>query len=128
VKPGSKNPKVNVAVLGASDNPEKYSYQAVKLLKEKGHKVFPVHPALKEIEGIKVYPSVRDIKEPIDTVSLYVSKTISSKIADDILGASPRRIILNPGAENPALASKAQSKGIQALSACTLVMLKTNQF
>ena len=119
---------MNVAVLGASNNPEKYSYQAVMLLKEKGHTVFPVHPMLKEIEGMKVYASIKDVPQPVDTVSLYVSKEISSKLAEDIFSKSPRRIILNPGAENPELESKAKAKSIKTLNACTLVLLRTNQF
>ena len=119
---------MNVAVVGASNNPEKYSYQAVKLLQEKGHSVFPVHQSIKEIDGIKVYPSVRDIPQPVDTVSLYVSQSISSGLAEDLFAKSPRRIIFNPGAENPELESKASEKGIKTLNACTLVMLKTNQF
>ena len=119
---------MNVAVIGASDNPERYSYQAVKLLQEHGHKVFPVHPKLKEIEGVKVYASVKEIPEAIDTLSLYVSPEISSKMAEELTGAKPRRIIFNPGAENPALEEAAQKKGLQTLEACTLVMLRTGQF
>ncbi len=119
---------MNVAVLGASDNPEKYSYRAVKLLKEKGHTVFPIHDQIKEIEGIKVYPSIKDVPYEIDTISLYVSKEISSKIGDEILKKKPGRIIFNPGAENPELEAKAESQQIETLNACTLVMLKTGQF
>jgi len=126
--PRRSNVLVNVVVLGASDNPEKYSYLAVKFLKENGHTVFPVHPALKEIEGFKVYPSIKDIAGPIDTVSLYVSEEVSSKLAGDILSKFPKRIIFNPGAENPDLESKACQKGIRTLNACTLTMLKTHQF
>jgi uncharacterized protein len=119
---------MNVAVIGASSNPEKYSYQAVKLLKEKGHTVFPVHPMIKEIDGIKVYPSIGNILEPVDTVSLYVSKEISSKLAEDFFKKKPRRIIFNPGAENPELEAMAAKQSIRTLNACTLVMLRTNQF
>src|ERR1700679_2824444 len=99
---------MNVAVIGASDKPERFSYQALGLLKQKGHQVFPVHQRLKAIEGMMVYPSIKDIAEPIDTVSLYVAADISSGIAADILSAKPKRIIFNPGAENPVLAQKAQ--------------------
>ena len=48
---------MNVAVIGASDNPDRYSYKAVKLLEEKGHRVFPVHPRVKIIDGEMVYPT-----------------------------------------------------------------------
>ena len=119
---------MNVAVLGASDNPEKYSYLAVKNLLAGGHKVFPVHPALKEIEGLKVYASIKDIPDPVHTVSVYVTAPVSSKLAPEILAVRPKRILFNPGAENPGLKALAEKQGIKALEACTLVLLRTNQF
>ena len=119
---------MNVVVLGASDDPEKYSHKAVVLLKEKGHAVFPVNPSLKTLEGLQVYPSISDVPQVVDTISLYVSPNVSSKIGGDILNKSPRRIIFNPGAENPELEARAKSQGITALNACTLVLLRTNQF
>ena len=60
---------MKAAVIGASNKPHRYSYQAVMLLKEKGHEVYPVHRRVKEIEGIKVYPSILDIKDFIDTTT-----------------------------------------------------------
>ncbi len=119
---------MNVAVIGASDKKDRYSYKALMLLKEKGHTVFPVHQRLRKIEGIKVYSSIKNIKEPIDTISLYVSESVSGAIIDDILSKSPKRIIFSPGAENPELKRKAREKGIVAIDACTIVMLNTGQF
>lgn len=120
--------KQNVAVLGASNNPERYSYQAVKLLAEKGHQVYPVHPRLTEIEGVKVYPSLGPIDAQLDTISIYVNPEISSQMIDEILAAKPRRVITNPGTENPLLKSKLEDAGVEVLEACTLVMLRTGQF
>jgi len=119
---------MNVAVIGASDKPERFSYQALALLKQKGHKAFPVHQRLKNIDGMTVYPSIKDINEPIDTVSLYVAADISTAIASDILGIKPKRIIFNPGAENPDMAKKAQAQGIATMDNCTLVMLRSGIF
>jgi uncharacterized protein len=119
---------MNVAVIGASDKPERFSYQALILLKEKGHEVFPVHQRLKTINGMTVYPSIKDITGPIDTVSLYVAPDISSKLAADILGVKPKRIIFNPGAENPDLTQKAKAHGIKTIDDCTLVMLRASTF
>lgn len=119
---------MNVAVIGASDNPERYSYKALKLLQEKGHTVFPVHQRIRLIDGVSVFSSVKDIPQHIDTLTLYVAADISSVLADDILAQKPRRIIFNPGAENPALAARASQEGIKTLEACTLVLLRTGQF
>jgi uncharacterized protein len=119
---------MNVAVIGASNKPERYSYLAVKNLIEKGHKVFPIHPALDEVLGIKVYPSVKDIKESIDTITLYISPEASNSITEDIIKINPKRIIFNPGAENRSLLETAKNNGIDVIEACTLVMLKTGSF
>ena len=119
---------MKVVIIGASDKPNRYSYQALMLLKEKGHEVFPVHQRIKEIEGIKVFSSIRDIEDEIDTVTMYVGKKISDMIIDDIIEKEPKRIIFNPGAENKDLECQAGKKDIKTMNACTLVMLKTGQF
>ena len=119
---------MNVVVLGASDNPERYSYKAVALLQEKKHRVFPVHPKVLEILGVKVSPSLKDIQEPIHTVSVYLSSAVSSALKEEIISCKPKRVIFNPGAENPELEKDLIASGITVLEACTLVMLSTGQF
>ncbi len=117
-----------VVVLGASDKPDRYSYKALKLLQEHGHKVIPVHPKLQEIEGTKVANSLSSVTEKIDTLTLYVGAETSAAMQAEILALKPKRIIMNPGAENYELATSATKQGIQVLEACTLVMLKTGQY
>jgi hypothetical protein len=119
---------MNVAVIGASDKPERFSYQALVLLKQKGHKVFPVHQRIKTIDGMTVYPSIKDIADTIDTVTMYVAADISTNIAADILSKKPSRIIFNPGAENPELDLMAKAQGITTINDCTLVMLRGGSF
>jgi predicted CoA-binding protein len=119
---------MHVAVLGASDKPERYSYQAIKLLQEKGHSPLPVHPALAEVLGVPVYPSLEAIGGAVDTVTVYLSAENSSKVAPALLASGARRVIFNPGAENPALAAQLRAAGIETVEACTLVLLRTGQF
>ena len=119
---------MNVVVLGASDNPERFSNQAVHMLQDKGHTVFPVHPKLDVIDGISVFSSLTEIPKPIDTISLYLSKANSDRIAEDIVACNFRRLMVNPGAENPALEEQLQAKGVEIVRACTLVMLGSGQF
>lgn len=119
---------MNVAVLGASRKPERYSCKAVKLLAEKGHTPFPIHPAVPDIDGIRAYKKLSEISEPIDTVTVYLSQKNSDRIADDILHCAAKQVIFNPGAENPGLARKLEDKGMEVVHACTLVLLKTGQF
>lgn len=120
--------KERVAVIGASPKEERYSNQCVALLLEYGYEVLPVHPAVKIIHGQSVIPQVSNLEPPIDTVTLYVSSNISDTLTDDLLTLNPRRIIFNPGTENPALRTTMEQAGIACEEACTLVLLKTEQF
>lgn len=118
----------SVAVLGASPKEERYSFQAVKMLRERGYDPRPVHPAGHTVDGIAGVKSLSDLKPPIDTISCYVNAGISSEEYDRILALSPRRVIFNPGAENPELAERLRAIGVEVVEACTLVMLRTGQF
>jgi predicted CoA-binding protein len=117
-----------VAVLGASPKPDRYAYRAMEMLSEYGHRAIPVNPAFPEILGQKCYGSIAQVPERIDTATLYLGKARSDPLIGEILQANPRRIILNPGAENSELAAQAQARGIEVLEDCTLVMLRSGTF
>lgn len=117
-----------VAILGASPKPDRYAYQALQLLLECGHRTLPVNPAFDQILGQKCYPTISDAPGPIDTVTLYLGESRSTPLIAEIIGAKPRRIIMNPGAENGNLATRAEQAGIEVIEGCTLVMLRTGQF
>lgn len=119
---------MNVAVLGASNKPERYSHQAVVLLAHKGHAVFPIHPALAEIEGRRAFKRLAEVPAPLHTVTMYVSPAHSGQLADELLAAKPARVVFNPGTENPELEEKLAAAGIEIVHACTLVLLRTGQF
>jgi predicted CoA-binding protein len=118
----------NVAILGASPKPERYAYKAFEMLQEYGHRPIPINPAFDEILGEKCYPKLSDAPKPIDTITIYLGEVRSNPLIDEIVHAKPRRIIMNPGAENSALAAKAEDAGIEVVEGCTLVMLRTGQF
>lgn len=119
---------MNVAVVGASNKPDRYSYKAVMMLKEKGYVPFPVHPSLKAVEELAVFPNIKAIPETIDTITMYLSAANQKNIEDDIFHSSARRVIFNPGAENPGLAERLRAAGKETLDACTLVLLSTGRF
>jgi predicted CoA-binding protein len=119
---------MNVAVVGASNKPDRYSYKAVMLLREKGHTPYPVHPHIQEIEGIPVHPSLLAVPAAIDAISVYLSPQNQRSIEADMLKSGARRVIFNPGAENQDLAERLAQAGIAVENACTLVLLKTGQF
>ena len=117
-----------VAVLGASPKEDRYSFKAVRMLKEHGYNPVPVHPAGHMVDGVSGVNALDQIETPIDTVTCYVNAKISDGEYDRIMKLKPHRVIFNPGAENEKLAKKLQKNGIETISACTLVMLSTNQF
>lgn len=119
---------MNVAVLGASNKPERYSFKAVRLLREKGHTVLPVHPALAHVDGLQVWPSLRALPGPVDTITIYLSARNQEPIAEELLDCATPRVIFNPGTENPVLAERLRAQGKEVLHACTLVLLATGQF
>ncbi len=123
-----KPEEINVVVLGASNKPERYSNMAVKLLKEKGYNVIPIHPLLDEIEGFPVVHYLKDVLDNIHSLTLYVGPKHISPVIHDIIKMKPGRVIMNPGTESEELKDKLFQYNIPFFEACTLVLLKTGQF
>lgn len=120
--------KQTVAVVGVSQKADRYSYRALVALKENGHTVIPVAPAVDTIEGLTVVHSLSEIKEPVDTVTLYVGPGRGEQMIDALINLRPKRVIMNPGTESERLSEKLSAAGIEVVQGCTLVMLSTNQF
>ncbi len=117
-----------VVILGASEKPERYSNKAMHMLNDYGHKVVLVSPRVKSIVGATVLSSLSEVTGSVDTLTMYVGAQVSAKMADEIIKLKPRRVIFNPGSENPDLQHKLAASGIAVEEACTLVLLRTNQF
>jgi len=115
-------------VIGASTNPERYSYKAAAMLKQNNQPIYLVSIKKGEVMGHPIYPFGTVFNEPIDTVTLYLNPEAQKQYYSYILSLKPKRIIFNPGTENPELANLAESSGIEVVSACTLVLLSTKQF
>jgi len=118
----------NVAVVGASLKPERYSHKAMRMLAEKGHNPIPVAPEGGKILGRKAYPRLAEVPDRIDTVTMYVGAPRQAAVLDDVIRLRPRRIIFNPGAENPGEYDRLRDAGVEVIEACTLVLLATGQF
>jgi predicted CoA-binding protein len=114
-------------VLGASGNPSRYSFLAMNRLKAHKHPVVAVGRRETEVAGIRVSKSPV-VEEGVDTVTLYLNPTHQKEYYNYILDLQPKRIIFNPGTENPELMKMAKEKGIEPVVACTLVMLATGQY
>jgi len=120
--------KERVVVLGASPNPERYSYKAVCMLQEYGHEVVPVHPVADKIEGVPVVAKLNQVTGHVDTLTLYLSADALTALENDIINLKPGRVIFNPGTENPTLMENLRKKGLNVVQACTLVLLRTGQY
>jgi predicted CoA-binding protein len=121
------NPPKKTLVMGASDNPERYSYLAINRLRAKGHPVEAIGRKKIKVFDVPV-ETIKKSYTDIDTVTLYLNPTNQKEYYDYILSLNPKRLIFNPGAENPELFDLAKKAGIQSLEACTLVLLSTGQF
>ena len=116
-------------IIGASNNPSRYAHLAAEMLNKYKHEFVPVGIKKGEVLGkpildIRQKPELKDI----DTVTLYIGPQHQPEWYDYILNLNPRRIIFNPGTENPEFEKKAEESGVEAIEACTLVMLRTGQF
>ena len=90
------------AVIGATDNTEKYSYKIFKTLRNQGYEVYPVNPRLKQIEGTKCYPSLADIPLEVGVVDFVVPPRITEAILRECKQLGLNRIWLQPGLESEA--------------------------
>lgn len=115
-------------ILGASPQPERYSYLAFQTLQAQGRPFVLVNPRYSEIEGHRVVASLGEVGQSVETVSLYLAPERQSAVADELVALHPGRVIFNPGSENPELKARLESAGVPCLEACTLVLLRTGQF
>ena len=121
------NESKKTLVLGASDNPSRYSYLAVNRLRSHGHPVVAIGKKNSMVADVLIEKEKKNW-DNVDTVTLYLNPTHQQQYYDYILSLNPKRIIFNPGAENDELADLAIKSGITPIEACTLVLLSTNQY
>ncbi len=114
-------------VLGASANPARYSFLAINRLREHNHPVIAVGKRPAQVADVQVQVKTAEIPD-LDTVSIYLNKDNQKNYYDYILSQHPRRVIFNPGAENPEFEMILADKGIKVIEACTLVLLSTGQY
>ncbi|RWX02356.1 CoA-binding protein [Flavobacterium cerinum] len=114
-------------VMGASSNPDRYAYKAIKMLQRFGHPVVAVGKKEDEVDGLKIEKQQIPF-ENIDTVTLYLNPMNQKQYYDYIVALKPNRVIFNPGTENPELYTLLRQNGIEVEIACTLVLLSTNQY
>ncbi|NCN26257.1 CoA-binding protein [bacterium] len=115
-------------IVGASTNADRFSYKAAKRLKENNHPIVLFGNKQGEVAGETITNELPSSIEGLDTITMYLSPENQSEMTDKLIALKPKRIIFNPGTENPSFMEKAQKNNIQVIANCTLVMLSTDSY
>ena len=116
-----------VAILGASTNPARYANRAQRKLRDHGHHVLPVNPALAAVEGVPTV-ALDALPEGFDTVTVYLGAERMLPLVPTLAARAPRRVILNPGADDPSVVAALEAAGVRVQLDCTLILLDTGTF
>lgn len=114
-------------VLGASTKPDRYAYKAISMLVDKGHSVIAIGQNTGEVAGVTITTKQIPLTK-VDTITLYLNPIRQKEYYNYILETKPKRVIFNPGTENPEFYQLLKANGIPIEVACTLVLLTTNQY
>lgn len=121
----AKNKKT--LVIGATTKPEKAAYKAIKMLVDNGHSVLALGQNAGEVAGIKINTKAIPVTN-IDTISLYINSARQRDYYNYIVEAKPKRVLFNPGTENPEFYQLLELNNIKFEAACTLVLLTLNKY
>ncbi len=119
--------KKKTLVIGASTNPSRYSYLAINRLVAHGHEVVAFGLRKGTVAGVEIDTELQNYKD-IDTITLYLNPQNQVKYYEYIISLNPKRVIFNPGTENPEFYSILKEHSIEFEQACTLVLLNINQY
>ena len=117
-----------VTIIGASEKKDRFAHMAMTALMEHGYDVKLVNPFKRTIDGHKCFEAITDIKEKIDTVTLYVNPQRFKDHIEEVIQVKPERVIMNPGTEDTDMEKTLEDAGIKVYRACTLVLLSSGQF
>ncbi|MGQ0553882.1 MAG: CoA-binding protein [Planctomycetota bacterium] len=110
-----------VAVIGASADRSKFGNKAVRAYQRQGWTVYPVHPKLKEVEGLPAFASVRGLPGPVQRIAIYLPPELGLSVLPDIAATPHEEFFVNPGAESGPLLAAARKLGLAPLEACAIV-------
>ena len=112
-----------VAVIGASNNRAKFGNKAVRAFHQTGYKVYPIHPAHSEVEGLPCYKTIQELPERPNLVSVYIGPEQLLKVLPDIALKSCDELWLNPGTESAEVLKRAKQLGLKTVETCSILAL-----
>lgn len=115
-----------VAVVGASANRRKFGNKALRAFQSEGYRVVPINPNESEVEGLKTYPSVLDVPEPIDIATVYVQPDVTLRLLDEFARKGIPEVWVNPGAEDDTVMADARRRGLKVFFACSIIGIGRN--
>lgn len=101
-----------IAVVGASEDPDKPSYEVAEFLKDKGYRIIPVNPNEEEVLGERAYDTVEEIPEQVDVVDVFLPPDKTPEIAEDAVRAGAKVLWLQEGIENEEAREIAEEGGL----------------
>lgn len=110
-----------VAVIGASNDRDKFGNKAVRAFGRRGYRVIPINAHERQIEGLKAYASVLDVPDDIDIATFYVPPDVGEQVIEQVARKGIPEVWLNPGAESPALLARARSLNVRPVVACSII-------
>ncbi|MDY8137869.1 CoA-binding protein [Aquimarina sp. 2201CG5-10] len=119
--------KKKTLVLGASLKTNRYSNYAIHKLIANDHEVVAIGLKEGEVAGVEIKTNLEPFVS-IDTITLYLNPSRQKQYYDYILSLTPKRVLFNPGTENPELYDILKKENIEVEVACTLVLLSTDQY
>ncbi len=113
------------AVVGASTNRDKYGNKVLRVYQQNQRPVYPVNPRATEVEGLKAYPDLASLPQPVHGASIITPPAITEQIVDDAIALGIRHLWMQPGAESGPAITRAEAAGINVIHSgpCVLVVL-----
>jgi predicted CoA-binding protein len=110
-----------VAIIGASNDRQKYGNKAVRAFLQQGYTVFPVNPTETTVEGLAAFKTIRDVPVRPHMISVYVRPAVLVGLLPDIAARGCDELWLNPGTESDTVLAEAERLGLKAIQACSIV-------
>jgi predicted CoA-binding protein len=102
----------NWAIVGLGNNPDRPAFSVARLLQDKGHQIFPVHPKAETVHGVPGYQSLLDIPTQIDVVDCFVNSNLVGAVVDQAITIGAKAVWLQLGVIDQAAAERAQAAGL----------------
>jgi predicted CoA-binding protein len=112
------------AVVGATNNKEKFGYKIFKVMLEAGIEVYPINTGISEILGQKCYPTLKDLPIKPDAVDIVVPPKVGEQIMRECAELGIQNVWLQPGADAPQVIQVAKELGLTVVDACIMVELR----